>query len=281
MPRRQRLSILFTLVLAVSVGGFPLHLGQAPLWAQQIAPSQPLRMEWLSWSHFRFTSPTGKVVLTNPYVANPDSRVKVEDINRADIILVADGHRDEIGSTPEIAKKTGAQVVAVRELAVGYLAAQKIPQQQLVLAGIGDSYTIAGIKVRVVHSIHGSGVPDPTAPYGGPAAGFIVTFENGVTVYFAGSTAIHTDMQLYGSLYKPHVAILPLSGNRDPLDVAHMVRLLLTDNPNLKTVIPHHHRLQPPRGAPTPAALAAEINKMGLPVAVLDPKLGESYTLSP
>ena len=29
-----------------------------------------------------------------------------------------------------------------------------------------------------------------------------------------------------------------------------MVRLLRTENPNLKTIIPHHHRLQPPPGAP-------------------------------
>ena len=27
-----------------------------------------------------------------------------------------------------------------------------------------------------------------------------------------------------------------------------MVRLLRTENPNLKTIIPHHHRLQPPPG---------------------------------
>jgi L-ascorbate metabolism protein UlaG (beta-lactamase superfamily) len=87
-------------------------------------------------------------------------------------------------------------------------------------------------------------------------------------------------MQLWGSLYKPDVAILPISANRDAQDVAHMVRLLRTDNPNLKTIIPHHHRLKPPPGAPTPADLANALKEAGLPVAVLDPELSRSYDLT-
>lgn len=256
--------------LIILFASFLLLPGAA--WAQ--AGPQPVKMEWLSWSHFRFTSPTGKVVLTNPFVTNPDSPVKLDDIKQADLILVADGHRDEIGSAPEIAIKTGARIVAIRELATGYLAKQKVPEKQLVLAQPGSIFNLDGIKVRVVNSIHGSGVPDPTAPYGGPAAGFIVTFENGVTVYFAGSTAIHMDMQLYGSLYKPDVAILPLSGDRDPRDFAHMVRLLLTDNPNLKTVFPHHHRVRPAPGQPTPEDVAREIRALGLNVNLVAPALG-------
>ena len=77
--------------------------GQAP------AQSGPVKMEWLSWSIFRFTSPSGKVIVTNPFVTNPDSPVKVDDFPKVDAILVADGHRDEVGSTDEIAIKTGRE----------------------------------------------------------------------------------------------------------------------------------------------------------------------------
>ncbi|MBI3077966.1 MAG: MBL fold metallo-hydrolase, partial [Deltaproteobacteria bacterium] len=257
MATQQRLipGLTAAVLAVVAVAGWA-----PPAPAQQAGAVQ---MEWLSWSHFRFTSPGGKVVLTNPFTSNPDSPIKTEEVTRADVIVVADGHRDEIGEAPQIAKRTGAKVVAVRELALGYLAAQGIPQNQLVLAGIGDRFRFDGVTVRVVHSIHGSGVPDPTKPYGGPAAGFMITFEDGLTVYFAGSTAISMDLQIYGSLYKPHVAILPLAGRRDPRDLAHMARLLLTDNPNLKTIIPHHHRLRPPAGAPTVQDLEQEIRALG------------------
>ena len=269
MKRVSTLFVLFT--VALSFAGAPSLSAQA---------KGEVKMEWLAHSHFRFTSPTGKIVLTNPHLDSPDNKTKIEDI-KADIILVPNGHRDEIGKAPEIAARTGAKIVAPRELALGYLAkVAKVPQKQLVLAGIGDRFNFDGITVRVVHSIHGSAVPDPTAPYGGPAAGFIITFENGYTVYFTGSTAIHSDMPLYASLYKPDMAIIILSGNRDPKDAAQMVRLLLNDNPNLKTVLPHHHRVKPPKGAASPEQMEAEIKKLGLPVTFINPEVGKVYTLA-
>ncbi len=116
--------------------------------------------------------------------------------------------------------------------------------------------------------------------YGGPALGFIVTFENGLTVYFAGSTAPTMDMQLWGARFKPDVAILPLSDRRDAEDIVDMVRLLRTENPNLKTVIPHHHRLKPAPGAATPADMVNVLKAAGLPVRVLNPELGKLYELT-
>ncbi len=244
------------------------------------APAQtgPVKMEWLSWSIFRFTSPTGKVVLTNPFVANPDSPVKVDDFPKVDVILVADGHGDEVGSTDEIAIKTGAKIVSTFEMWRVYFQPRGVPEAQMHRSNPGDWLRLDGLTIRNVNSVHGSGTPDKL--YGGQAMGFMIQFENGLTVYFAGSTALTMDMQLWGSLYKPDVAILPLSGNQDPKDIVHMVRLLRTENPNLKTVIPHHHRLQPPLGAITPAAMEAALKDAGLPVTVLNPDLRRVYELT-
>lgn len=242
------------------------------------AQSAPVKMEWLSWSHFRFTSPGGKVILTNPFVTNPDSPIKATDLTKADIIVVADGHRDEVGSTEEIAIKTGAKVLAASEMLRNYFADRKLPENQFFPTNPGDWHNLDGITIRGVSSVHGSGTVDKG--YGGAALGFIIRFENGLSVYFAGSTALTLDMQLWGSLYKPDVAILPLSPRRDAQDVAHMVRLLRTENPNLKTVIPHHHRLQPPAGAPTVADLENAIRTAGLPVRVLNPELSRTYELT-
>jgi L-ascorbate metabolism protein UlaG (beta-lactamase superfamily) len=75
-------------------------------------------------------------------------------------------------------------------------------------------------------------------------------------------------------------ALLPISSNRDPQDSVHMVRFLRTENPNLKTVVPHHHRLQPPPGAATPAAMEQALKAAGLPVTVLSPDLSKVYELT-
>jgi len=53
-----------------------------------------------------------------------------------------------------------------------------------------------------------------------------------------------------------------------------------TENPNLKTIIPHHHRVQPPQGAPTPAMMEAALKASGLPVTVLNPDLKKVYELT-
>jgi L-ascorbate metabolism protein UlaG (beta-lactamase superfamily) len=248
-------------------------------WAAQ-APAQPgpVKMEWLSWSIFRFTSPAGKVIVTNPFVTNPDSPVKVADFPKVDVILVADGHPDEVGSTHEIAIKTGARIVSPHEMWLVYFQPRNVPEAQMFRSQPGDWLRMDGLTIRNVASVHGSGTADKLN--GGSAMGFIIHFENGLTVYFAGSTALTMDMQLWGALYKPDIAILPLNANRDPQDMVHMVRLLRTENPNLKTVIPHHHRLQPAPGAPTPAALEAALKTAGLPVTVLNPDLSKVYDLT-
>lgn len=244
---------------------------------EALAQTQPVKMEWLSWSIFRFTSPSGTVILTNPFVANPDSPVKVADFPKVDVILVADGHGDEVGSADEIALKTGAKIVTPGEMRRNYFEPRKVPNEQILQSNPGDWNQIDGITIRNVGSVHGSGTADKL--YGGPAMGFFVTFADGLTVYFAGSTALTMDMQLWGSLYKPHVAILSLASRRDPQDIVQMVRLLQTNNPNLKTIIPHHHRLKAAPGSPTPADLEAAIKAAGLGVAVLNPELGKPYEL--
>lgn len=68
-----------------------------------------------------------------------------------------------------------------------------------------------------------------------------------------------------------------------PDDAAYAAKLLMTDNPNLKTVVPQHHRLNAPSpGGPgvTPEAFDAEVKKLGLPLAVLNPKIGQTYTIT-
>jgi hypothetical protein len=48
-----------------------------------LAQSGTVKLEWLTWSFFRFTSPGGKVILTNPNItgnADAAAAVKVERI---------------------------------------------------------------------------------------------------------------------------------------------------------------------------------------------------------
>lgn len=241
-----------------------------------------VKVEWFGWSHYRFTSPTGKVVLTNPFTSNPDSPIKPEDIDKADLIVVADGHGDEVGSTIQIAQNTGATVLAPGGVN-SWLIEQGVPKAQVPKQFFqpGDRYTdLPGITVRSVESVHGSELSPPTAavPYGGVAAGYFITFENGWTVYFSGSSAATAEQGMWASMYQPNLAILHMGADTEPIDFAEQVKMIKTDNPNLTTVFPHHNRVSPPAGQTTVSDVQAAIDKMGVDQKVTQPPLAQAVT---
>ena len=142
----------------------------------------------------------------------------------------------------------------------------------------GDRYTgLQGITVRSVESVHGSELSPPTAavPYGGVAAGYFITFENGWTAYFSGSSAATAEQALWAQMYKPNLAIVHMGGDTEPLDFAEQIKLLSTDNPNLKTVFPHHNRVTPPAGQTTVADVQSAMDSMGVGLKVTQPPLGQ------
>lgn len=240
--------------------------------------------------HFKFVTPAGKVILINPWVkGNPDwpKEMKLEDIKKVDAIFVSGGHGDDMGNADEIAQQSGAVIVTPAELG-GYFQQAGVPGKQIFFVSAGGQGTIAGVRYQVVHTFHSTGynVPgNPLRQYGGINAGYILTFENGLKVYFASSSPLTMEFQLFGSRYQPHVALLPIGGRflMHPDDAAYAAKLLMTDNPSLKTVVPQHHRINAPSpGGPgaTPEAFEAEVKKLGLPLAVLNPKIGQAYRIS-
>jgi len=249
-----------------------------------VAQEGAVTLEWFGWSHFRLTSPTGKVILTNPFTTNPDTTISVDDLTNVDLILVADAHGDELGQAIPIAQKTGAKVAAAGGGLNTWMIEQGLPQEQIVFrfGTPGSMYRLGDIKVDLVASVHGSeiGKPSATAPYGGLAGGFVVRFENGYTVYFQGSSAATSDMALWADMYKPDLAIFHMSADHDPMDVAMSLKLMSTNNPNLKMAMPHHHRVQPAPGATTVADVQAAMAQLGVSVPITEEVRSEVYTLT-
>jgi L-ascorbate metabolism protein UlaG (beta-lactamase superfamily) len=272
---------------ALSTGtALPRLGGASSVSSQGGAQNSGITIEFLGWSFYRMTSPTGKIVLTNPFIeGNADAAVTLQEViaRGADIIVVADGHRDEQGNTLEIAPATGARVVTP-DFAMGTWFAEKgIPRPQLSFTSPGDVYRHEGITVRVLGSVHGSTPPSPsdTVYYPGVAASFMITFENGYTIYFSGSSAATGDMAMWADMYKPDAIIAHQSAAHEPRDAAMVVKLMANNNPNLKTVFPHHFRLQPqPGGLFRPSDLRTEIERLGVSVNFIEPNPLQPYNLT-
>ncbi len=250
------------------------------------APSRAasdVKIEWLTWGFYRITSPGGKVILTNPWYANPDSSITLDGIPEADIILVPAGHPDEVGNALEVAAKTGATIVASHDVInLAWKEENAGFGDPVMFDGVtvkteavqpGTLVTIDDITIRAVTALHGNWNT------GGPAMGFFITMEDGYTIYFSGSTDLTLDMKLWGELFQPDAAFLYLASGQNPRDVALMTQFLSENNPNLRTVIPHHHPLNPPEGR-SPADLGKAMAALGLQAELIDPQPGIVYTLS-
>ena len=109
----------------------------------------------------------------------------------------------------------------------------------------GGTQQAGSVKVTMTHAVHSCGISedDGTIVYGGEAAGYVLTFEDGRVIYFAGDTNVFSDMALIAELYKPDLAFLPIGDlyTMSPREAAVACRLLAAP-----TVIPMHFGTFPP-----------------------------------
>jgi L-ascorbate metabolism protein UlaG (beta-lactamase superfamily) len=225
-----------------------------------------LSFTWLGHATFLFRSPGGKRILTDPWVAgNPACPEPAKKIGDLDLILVSHGHSDHTGDLVSIARATGAHVIANYEICL-WIEGKGI--QNTAPMGHGGSQTIGGITFTMVNAVHGSSaLEDGRLIYLGHPAGFIVRFEDGLTVYFAGDTDLFGDMRLIGEMYKPAIAFLPI-GDRftmGPEAAARAVELL-----GVRQVVPMHFATFPFLTG-TPDALRRLVEPKGVEVLELRP----------
>jgi len=173
-------------------------------------PTRSVRITWLGHSAFRFETPGGKIVYVDPWLENPKAPPGASSAASADLIFLTHGHGDHLGNTVDLARRTGASVYAIYEVAL-YLHSRGI--SNAVGMNISGTVTVDGISATMTDATHSGGIETESGMLGGAApAGFVFRFENGYTVYHAGDTGLFGDMKLIGELYRPSLVILPIGG---------------------------------------------------------------------
>ncbi len=228
-----------------------------------------LSFTWLGHATFLFRSPEGKRIIVDPWLAtNPACPESARKIGELDLMLLTHGHDDHIGDAVNVARETGARVVAPYELSVWL---QRKGLQHVTGMNPGGTLSLLGMSITMVPACHSSSiVEDGRIVYLGVATGYIIRFENGLTIYFAGDTSIFGDMRLIGEMYRPEIAFLPIGDlyTMGPDQAARACGLL-----GVKQVVPMHYGTFPALTG-TPAQLRALVEPRG--VQVLELKPGET-----
>jgi L-ascorbate metabolism protein UlaG (beta-lactamase superfamily) len=201
-----------------------------------MALNDKVSLTWIGHGTWMATSAAGKKLLLDPWVMNnPVCPDNLKNPKQVDLMAVTHGHFDHIADAVEIAKKHSPKVLAIPEMA-GWLGSKGV--ENLVGFNKGGTVEVDGIRFTMVHAEHSCGITDgDRIVYGGEAVGYVIEFENGFTVYFAGDTDVFGDMKLIGELHDLDAAILPIGDwyVMSPKRAAKAVELL-----GVKTVLPMH-----------------------------------------
>jgi L-ascorbate metabolism protein UlaG (beta-lactamase superfamily) len=209
------------------------------------------RVTWLGHATVLVQLPSGANLLIDPFIEHnpkyPEGFVLPEKI---DFVLLTHAHFDHTADVIPVAKKHGATVVAMVELAQ-YFAGKGVAST--IGMNLGGTLQLPGVAVTLVEAKHSSSIQEGELfLYLGEAAGIVLSIEDGPVLYHAGDTAVFRDMELIRELYAPDVAMLPIGGHytMGPKDAALAAKFLQPQR-----ILPLHWGTFPPLTG-TPQELA-------------------------
>ena len=221
-------------------------------------------LRFLGHAAFSLTDGDTAVVIDPFLTGNPKGAVSADDVS-ATTILLTHGHADHYGDTVAIAKRTGAQVVAITELA-GEIAEEGV---DVFDPNLGGTVTLDWGWVKVVPAWHTSTTPKGLV---NTPAGLLINFKDTI-VYHLGDTCLFSDLQLVGRRNPIDLALMCVGGHytMDRVDAVEAASLV-----GAKTVIPCHYNTFPAIETDIEAFKSDVEGATGSSVVVLEP--GETHS---
>jgi L-ascorbate metabolism protein UlaG (beta-lactamase superfamily) len=197
-----------------------------------------MEITWLGHSAFLLED-GGTTLLIDPFLNGNPKAARSADEVEPDVILLTHGHQDHYGDTIDIARRTGATVVAITEVA-GEIGGKLGEDHQVFDPNMGGTVTFDWGWVKMTPAWHTGTTPDGTVH---TPAGLLISF-GGKVVYHLGDTALFSDLKLVaGRGDQIDVAIVPIGGHytMDRIDAVTAAEFV-----GARQVIPCHYGTFPP-----------------------------------
>ncbi len=229
-----------------------------------------MKITWLGHSAFRVDLRDSHILIDPFLTGNPKFTGGLDEAEAGVThIVITHGHDDHIGDASEIARKTGAQIVANFEVCM-YLHGKGA--ENINPGNTGGVIPCGEFSVALTPALHSaSTMIDGQPVYLGNPNGVVLLPEFGLRVYHAGDTAIFADMDLIRELYRPEIGLIPV-GDRFTMD-GKTAALAAKRFFDFRHVIPMHYGTFPIIDQ-TPDAFVAAMQ--GSRARVHVPQIGES-----
>jgi L-ascorbate metabolism protein UlaG (beta-lactamase superfamily) len=197
--------------------------------ADIMAGMKMVTVEYLGHSAFMIRGEAHSVLIDPFITGNPKASCEAEDLC-PDLILVTHAHSDHLGDAVEIAKATGATILATFELA-NHCEAEGT---KVIAANIGGIIDLPFGRVKIYPAVHGSSTEEGNM---GIACSFAIEIDSR-RIYHAGDTALFGDLAFVAEDFDLDLALLPIGGHFTMgIDDAVKATRLLSS----KAVIPMHY----------------------------------------
>jgi L-ascorbate metabolism protein UlaG (beta-lactamase superfamily) len=218
------------------------------------------QITWLGHATFELRFDSGEVLLFDPWIEGNPAYPKDYKVSEVDAIALSHAHSDHSNDVLALAKKFGPKIIAIFETATWL---DKKGAKNTIGMNKGGTVDLGFVKLTMTHALHSSSIKDgENLLYGGDPAGFVATFKDGRTAYFAGDTSVFWEMGVIREIYHPELAFLPIGDfyTMGPQEAAYAARLL-----GAKKVIPMHYGTFPVLTG-RPEQLAEYLQKDGIEV---------------
>ena len=219
------------------------------------AKTSQAKIMWLGHAGFKVSfvhEGTERIVYIDPWFGNPKYPDSLKNEagespipTDADLILITHGHFDHACHADVLQKastKEGCKIAGSFELCTFYTGNKGVAETGVMKANKSGTIDLGYCKATMVSADHSSSCgfsDDGISYYGGPASGWVLRLDNGVSIYHAGDTGVFTDMNIINELYTPTHMCLPIGGNftMGPEEAAYAIAKFLT---GARVVIPMH-----------------------------------------